>query len=261
MKKKEILTTTAKRKPLSKELSENYALRTAGSHFTAFFIKDPDNGLNDEERQTIKDFRDDAEDCLTDVMKRSHARRIFSLWIALTVALLGIVTYQCCKYTGFALLNNWIAPTCAILALLSAFVALIYAGSNLGKWNCPGDTARFVAKAWRPVRKKIIDSGLLTEMAGTIRYHHEKDPAGTPLVSEFANWQFAGKELEAVLTNAMGQLSRSAAAAVRRAERDGVKPDKKRFRNQFGQIDEVGQALGYEGLDWKQLNNSAAGYW
>jgi hypothetical protein len=244
MKKQTIVPTLATpAKTISDKKASNYALRTLGMHFTGKFILAEGN-------PKIKEFRDDAESCLEKVTSRNKTKRWLGFWVLIAVLLTGVAVQQCFEHSWLVLLNDWVAPTSLIGAMFAAFIGFMFYGSNLGRWNRPGDTTKLVAKAWRPLRKQLIAAGVVDSLSWSI----QNATNGTPLFREIEGWRFGGQELEKLLGNKLESMAHEAARNFHSAELDGCKRDQKRYRTQFYVIDNLGQKLGFEKLNWDMLN-------
>ena len=128
----------------------------------------------------------------------------------------------------------------------------MFASNRLTEHNRPGDTTKLVAKAWKPWRKRLLATTLAADLASRIRYHSQHDENYSGLLIEIDNWTYGGKELLKLLAYALEMIAQQSAAQFKRAERDGTKRARKRFRNQLYEVDQIGQALGFEKLDWKK---------
>ena len=247
MKKQTLTDTTTPTAKLSDEKSHTYALRVAGTHFTQAFIAGSKN-------PKIKDFRDDAENCLSKVKKQNKAKLWTSFWVLATLILALFAAFRCYEAgcSAGAILRDWLIIVAVIVAMFTAFIGWLYGNCNLRTYDRPGDTTKMVAKAWRPLRKKILlDTDVMPTLARSIKWADEQ----SELYKEIERWQFGGKALEKLLALTLDVMAERAANSFKAVEIDGTKHDQKRYRNQFGLIDKIGQALGFERLDWKQLNH------
>ncbi|MFA6190110.1 MAG: hypothetical protein WC711_01170 [Candidatus Staskawiczbacteria bacterium] len=245
-----VTAASPQREQLTDSQANSLALGVIGYHFTTALIawlKNP----------KIADFRDDAESCFLKVEKRAKAWGWLAFWVGLTIGFLGIAVCEGIT-RGFveAFFHGWLMQASAIIGVLTLIIAFFYGfGYELGSNRRPGDTTRMVAKMWKPWRKKIVSSGVLSDFASTLKWRYKDAETGSILLRQIASYSFGGSELEIVLKSTLANLADEAVKNFQDEVLDGSKRGQQRHRQQFGQIDKIGQELGFEKLDWKRLDS------
>ncbi len=235
------ITLPQKREGISGDQASSYALQVIGTHFTKTFIESLGNSK-------LKGFLDNAESCLNKLSEWNSIK----LWMFLCSVLIIIpITAVIVVST-----RHYLDTYSMVGIFLSILVGLLYFPNKRALSSRPGDTTKMVAKAWRPWRKRVIAAKIIEGLAFEIQWHSQHDSDGSRLLWEIDDFDFGGEELQKRLESTLDTLAQKTAADFKAAERDGVKGDRKRLRNQFGAIDKIGQQLGFERLDWKKMLNS-----
>ena len=248
MKKQAIETTTPeKREKLSDAKTKRTALHVMGIHFALTLVGKSKN-------PKIKDFREDGESCFLKVQKWNKSKMVMALWVMATAFLCVFFALRVHELGLLASLEDWVIPSSGIAGILTGFIACLYSSNNLSEYDRPGDTSKMVAKEWKPLRKRLVAANVVSNFGSDIQWSHRTVAVNSPILKEIEHWQFSGSALENALGNLLERMAQKCAGSFQKAELDGTKREQRRLRKQFGEIDYLGQALGYEKLNWEMLD-------
>jgi hypothetical protein len=233
--------TDVKRPEVSEERANFLALRVIGSCFTEQFLKKTHGPRN---------FSVSAESCLEKVQEWNRAKIWTSVLVTISILFFALTVFLGYpNSTGIFNIQLYLVPLS--LGSIFALIAIYYSVPRLTIYKRPNETAKMVANAWKPMRKRAISTKLVELFARNILHWYYTSP---DVAGEVDIRQYDGRHLRAILKEQLSSMASEVARYFRGAKQHEAEEAAARYRDRFGAIDEVNQALGFGRINWGLLN-------